>query len=317
MYFSIIIPTLNREKDLEITLESLLWCNTKPIQTLIIDQSSEKATKNLTSEARFESLYIHYKHTSTLSWAKARNLAIGLLDPRSELVIFLDDDISLNPDFFDQISDFFEKNKNSKWIVANIAMPNRRISWTKKIWLFLLTGKFEIKSNIVTNWGFNAMPFDWWDEIRNVERTCGCGMAFRKKIFDEWIRFPDSFMKYSLMEDCFISYEVLSRYPHSLFFLPKAKMIHRESPASRIPNRARILQNIIHRYSFVQKFQKSVSAYLWTMLVFMAFDLLNYKDISVIKRYYQGLSWIWKHRKNIEKSNFNHFIFSQSESDIS
>lgn len=92
-----------------------------------------------------------------------------------------------------------------------------------------------------------------------------------------------------------MSYEVYSRYPDSLFFLPNAKMTHRESPASRIPNRSRILQNIIHRYYFIQKFGKSQLAYLRTMLIFMGFDLVQYRDLRVVKRYCEGFFWIYKY----------------------
>lgn len=311
MQLSIIIPTLNRVQDLQLSLESLLWCEKKPIQTIIIDQSQGNETKNLISDARFTPLQILYQHTEILSSSKARNLALDLLDPRSEIVLFLDDDISVNADFLDQICDFFAHTPQAQGILANIAMPNRSVSRSKKVWLFLLTGKFSVNANIVTNWGFNAMPLVFGEQICNVEWTSWCGMAFRKKIFDEGIRFPDSFMKYSLMEDCFMSYEVHLRYPQSLFFLPEAKMIHRESPASRIPNKARILQNIIHRYLFVQKFKKSYLAYLWTMLIFIGFDLLQHRDFRIIMRYFQGLSRIWQQRKSIEHVDFNRFIFAE------
>ena len=47
-------------------------------------------------------------------------------------------------------------------------------------------------------------------------------------------------MKYSLMEDCFLSYGIQRKHPNSLFFLPSIKMTHCESPASRIANKQRI-----------------------------------------------------------------------------
>lgn len=67
--------------------------------------------------------------------------------------------------------------------------------------------------------------------------------------------------------------------------VPSVKMLHRETPASRIPNKARIFQNIVHRFYFVQKFKKSTVAYVRTMLIFCVFDLINYRDLRVIKWY--------------------------------
>lgn len=58
----------------------------------------------------------------------------------------------------------------------------------------------------MTNGGFNIMPLNQINALKTVEWTSGCGMFFRKKIFDEGFRFEERFMKYSLMEDCFLSY---------------------------------------------------------------------------------------------------------------
>lgn len=112
-------------------------------------------------------------------------------------------------------------------------------------------------------------------------------MFFRKEIFDEDFRFEQQFMKYSLMEDCFLGYSIQEKYPNSLFFVPEVKMIHCETPSARIANKQRIYQNIIHRYYFVKKFQKSFFIYLRTMLIFCIFDTLQYKNIKVIKYYYK------------------------------
>ena len=45
-----------------------------------------------------------------------------------------------------------------------------------------------------------------------VERCSGCAMAFRKNVLnDPTIYFPIRFMKYSLMEDCFLSYDIYKK----------------------------------------------------------------------------------------------------------
>jgi len=136
-------------------------------------------------------------------------------------------------------------------------------------------------------------------------------MFFRKEIFDEGFRFEKRFMRYSLMEDCFLSYAIQQRYPQSLYFVPSIKMIHHETPAARIANKARIYQNIVHRFYFVQKFKKSTIAYLRTMLIFCIFDLIHYRNRRVIKYYFEGLKYIFTNKDNITKADFdfNMFIF--------
>lgn len=151
----------------------------------------------------------------------------------------------------------------------------------------MLTGRFTTDKTFITAGGFNVMPLKQPTHLQTVERTSGCGMFFRKEVFDEGFQFEKQFMKYSLMEDCFLSYAIQQKYPKSLFFVPDIQMVHYETPTARIANKQRIYQNIIHRYYFIKKFQKSFLAYLWTMIIFSLFDFLQYKTLKVFRYYYQ------------------------------
>ena len=226
-------------------------------------------------------------------------------------VAILDDDVLLEKDFFTELEKFFINYKDAKWWVANIKSPSRQITLAKRIWLFLLSWSFTTDKTFVTAWWFNVMPFKNPLNIENVEWTSGCGMFFRKSVFDEWFRFEKNFMKYSLMEDCFLSYGIQRKHPNSLFFLPSIKMTHCESPASRIANKQRIYQNIIHRFYFIKKFNKSFCAYLWTMFIFSIFDFMQYRTVNVFKYYYLWIKYIIKNKDKIWNPNFdfNKFIF--------
>ena len=87
------------------------------------------------------------------------------------------------------------------------------------------------------------------------------------------------------MEDCFFSYAIQKKHPKSLYFVPETRMIHHETPAARIANKAKIYQNVIHRFYFIQKFKRSTIAYLRTMLIFCIFDCIQYKSLRVIGYY--------------------------------
>lgn len=306
---SVIIPTLNRKTDLEKTLISISKGDKLPFEVVIIDQSDNNETKEFCNN--FNKLNIRYFYTDIKSSALARNIWIDNLNKNTELVLFLDDDVLLEKDFFNELENFFINYKDAKWWVANIKSPSRQITLAKRIWLFLLSWSFTTDKIFVTAWWFNVMPFKNPLHIENVEWTSGCGMFFRKSVFDEWFRFEKRFMKYSLMEDCFLSYWIQVKYPKSLFFVPNIKMTHCESPASRIANKQRIYQNIIHRYYFIRKYDKSFVAYLWIMFIFSIFDLINYKTTKIIKYYYQWLRYVFKNKDKIwnENFDFNKFIF--------
>lgn len=306
---SVIIPTLNRKNDLEKTLISISKCDKLPFEVIIIDQSDNEETKNFCNS--FDKLNIRYFYTKIKSSALARNIWIDNLDKDCDFVLFLDDDVLLEKDFFNELEKFFLDNEKTKWWVANIKSPARQITFSKRIWLFLLTWSFNQSRTYVTKWWFNVMPFEYPKKMKNVEWTSWCGMFFRKSAFDEWFRFEKNFMKYSLMEDCFLSYLIQEKYKNSLYYVPNIRLTHCESPASRIANKQKIYQNIIHRYYFIKKFNKSFYAYLWTMFIFSIFDLIQYKTVKIIKYYYQWLKYVIKNKDKIWDSDFdfNKFIF--------
>lgn len=307
MKISIIIPTLNRYKDLKIALDSILLQSILPDEVLIVDQS-DNFEKIDTDKYNFVKQF----KFSIKSGALARNFWIENLDKESDIVIFLDDDVYLDKKFIENIINFFWKNEKALWWVANIFSKNRTIWLLKKVWFFLLTWGFKFSETFVTRGWFNIMPLSQPTTLKNVERTSWCGMFFRKNIFDEDFRFEERFLKYSLMEDCFLSYSIQLKYPKSLFFLPEVKMVHYESPISRIPNKAKIYQNIVHRFYFVKNFKKSVLIYLRTMFIFCVFDLINFKTLKVVLRYIKWINYALSNRQNILQPDFdfNTFIFS-------
>ena len=304
---SVIIPTLNRKKDLEKTLKSISKCSKKPTEILIIDQSDNEETQNLCKD--FPYLKIKYYKYHLRSSSLARNFWINNVDKKTDIIQFFDDDILLEKDYFSELEKFFIENKNAIGWVANITSPARKITLFKKIWLFLLTGSFIQDKEYVTSWWFNVMPFKNPNNLVNVEWTSWCWMFFRKSIFDEWFHFETNFVKYSLMEDCFLSYWIHKKYNNSLYFVPSIKLTHCESPASRIANKQRIYQNIIHRYYFIKKFNKSYFAYLRTMFIFFCFDFYQYRTFDILKYYRQWLMYIIKNKDKILEINFNDFIF--------
>lgn len=313
MNISIIIPTINRSHDLARCLDCLLQQKKLPHQLIIIDHSEDHLTKQLIQKEAYQSINILYHRSAINSGAQARNRGIEHLDKKTDIVVFIDDDTSFDTEFLFEIETFFLENKQANGGVAHITSPVRTIWIAKKIGFFLLTWWCQRDKQFVTRGWFNALPFIQWETIQPVERTSGCAMFFRKSILDEWFRFPQKFLKYSLMEDCFLSYAIYCKYPESIYYVPTVHLIHHESPAWRIANRAKIMQNIIHRYLFVRQFRLSLIGYLRTTLLLWILDLMSYKSLTVIRWYIQGLFYVFSQKNSIEKDTFeyNRFIFDK------
>jgi GT2 family glycosyltransferase len=94
---SLVICSRNRPKLLFETVESVLRGNHVPTEMIIVDQSTEshRELSILKTERPCEICYIHSK---TVGVGAGRNVGITL--SRNELLVFIDDDMFVEPDWF-------------------------------------------------------------------------------------------------------------------------------------------------------------------------------------------------------------------------
>lgn len=315
---SIIIPTINRPDDLAKTLECLLVQNLKWFQVVLIDQSDDNRSKSIANFYADQWLCLNYCRLMIKSWAQARNFAINKIDYLDEMsgadtdaVIFIDDDVSFDENFVSNLHTYISHNSYVMWWTWKINSPARTISFVKKLWILMLWWWRNNNQQIVTKVWFNQMFNKQPETEQIVERTSGCGMWFRKSIIDQWYRFPEYFLKYSIMEDLFLSYAIFLDYRGRLTYTPSVEMTHHESPNRSIPNYQKIRQHCIHRYIFHKTFNIRIVWYIWTMILLMALDLLMFRKVSIIREYIKSLLYVYRNRKilNLDNWDYNTFIF--------
>lgn len=96
-----VIPTKNRPDDLLCCVKSILAQQRQPDQLVVIDQSGDTVSKQQVEKLchsekhGFELLYIHDPTVSGLVQAKAR----GVQHSRADVIMFLEDDVVLAPDY--------------------------------------------------------------------------------------------------------------------------------------------------------------------------------------------------------------------------
>jgi glycosyltransferase involved in cell wall biosynthesis len=114
MKCSIIVPTRNRKKLLELTLDSI--CNQKfkgEFEVIIVDDGSNDGTEEIVKKAKYDKLLISYfaiDHHCSSGPAKARNYGIRLA--KGEVLCFVDSGMILKSNFIQRHCNAHTNGKN-------------------------------------------------------------------------------------------------------------------------------------------------------------------------------------------------------------
>lgn len=109
MKFSFIIGTLNRSHELKYCIESLLAQDYQDFEIIIVDQSDNDKTEDLTKV--FNSKQIKYYRVGFHGLSKARNYALERCS--GDFVCLTDDDAYYSKDYLSALKKHFEDNPNS------------------------------------------------------------------------------------------------------------------------------------------------------------------------------------------------------------
>lgn len=110
MKISIIFPTYQRSKDLEIALDSLLIQTVLPQETIVVDQSDDKLTKELCDQDKYKKIGIKYIYSDCKSPPKAKQIGMDAMSQTSDLFVFFDDDVKLMPTYLEEVQKFMKAN---------------------------------------------------------------------------------------------------------------------------------------------------------------------------------------------------------------
>jgi len=102
---SIIIPTYNEEADIRSTLDSIVGLSYAPIETLVVDASTDRTPEIVSSYAAHGVRLV--QQTRGKGRSAARNE--GIQAARGEIVVILNADVRLPPDFVQRILPYYER----------------------------------------------------------------------------------------------------------------------------------------------------------------------------------------------------------------
>jgi glycosyltransferase involved in cell wall biosynthesis len=224
---SVIIPTKDRPLLLESLLGAINHQSLKPIEVIVVD-SSKHINKKIMNDARHK---IKYIRSAVKSAAIQRNIGIENIDKNSELLIFLDDDVLPDSNYFEEISKCFINPDiigvsglaiNSKALYRR-TLPSGLIGFLHRI--FLLDSRTD---GIILKSGVN-IPVRKDHGVFVVEWLIGCSAWRHSKLGET--RFESDFFGQSLGEDVIFSYRM--SHKGKLIVNSEIKLQHLESSISR------------------------------------------------------------------------------------
>jgi len=221
----VVVPTRNRRDLLSGLIENLSECNNPSrLWVIVVDSSDSSESLKSTSFGAFT-----YIHTDIKSAAQQRNIGIDFLLKNDvnniSIVSFLDDDVRVSVDYFDQIHDAIFSDDETVGIsgIANAAgidaAPRNKF---KALWHSKHQGK-------ITSMGVNVPVLPNSKTRMQTNWLIGCA-AWRKNLLKE-TRFQSDFLRNSLFEDVIFSYQMSKL--GNMYVYPQIEIKHLMSNINR------------------------------------------------------------------------------------
>lgn len=254
MNFTLIVCTYMRPKPLLTLLQSVAKQIVYPNDILIIDGSTNNDTETILKENAFKNLKYFKVDAGHRGLTKQRNFGVKEVSTSSEIICFLDDDIVLEPNYFEALIKTYSEKKDALAVGGYII---NEVSWTKSDhkndpskfyydgWMrsepsrFKMRRKFGLLPDAVPGFmptfshGRSISFLPPSGNIYEVEQLMGGVSSYKKDIFNRF-DFSSYFEGYGLYEDADFSLRLAKT--GKLYVNTNAQLAHYHDGSGR-PNK--------------------------------------------------------------------------------
>ena len=222
---SVVVPTRNRAQSLRkllITLEKQTLSQNN-YEILVIDNGSIDETGQLCAEYKTKFCNFQYLYNENPGLHIGRNM--GYLQSKSEIIVFADDDIEVEPTWLEAISEGFKRHKDVV-LIGGSDIPKyeeQPPQWVDELW--------RVQDNdIKLLVDYSCIILGNREKEINPYYVFGCNFAVRKWILDKAEGFhpdgvPDDLLCFRGDGESYISNYILSNGLKTLF-IPEASVYH-------------------------------------------------------------------------------------------
>jgi glycosyltransferase involved in cell wall biosynthesis len=292
MKFTLIVCTYMRPEPLLLLLQSVQKQTMYPNEILIIDGSTNKETEIILSKNSFINLHHFLVNENDRGLTKQRNFGISKLDNTSEIVCFLDDDIVLEENYFEEIINTYTQfpealgvggyimNENKWFFVGQNYKTNIKEfyydGWKiKEGSRFILRKYLGLDSDQPPGYSSNyshgrSVGFlPPTDKIYPVEQLMGGVSSFKKEVFSNF-SFSHYFEGYGLYEDADFTIRVSKK--GQLYLNTAAKLNHYHNASGR-PNQYQYGKMVVRNGWYVWRIKnpnpKFIHQFKWNSITLL------------------------------------------------
>lgn len=237
MTVEVIVCTKDRARELALCLGAVASQTRQPNKVLVIDASENPAHS-------FQDVKVVPCRPGLTG---QRNLALRMC--RADVVVFIDDDAILDPQFLARIKEWFDNHPACVGVGGNIVNDPIR-SKAEQVFRRLF-GLADADGRLRRSGEANYLRHP--DEPTRVDVISGSNMAFRRDA-TKGLRFDEELEGYGYMEDVDFCLQIADR--GELWTIPQAQLEHRESPVARISQRQFVYQVFVNGARLFRKHKR-------------------------------------------------------------
>ena len=251
---SIVTPTLGRPREVRELLANLVEQSVAPVEVVLVDGAEPEdertgvVVEELAPYLPWPCRYLRHGGGTAIQ----RN--VGIDASGGEFVALIDDDIRLEPDFFEQMTAVFDDDRDRRIGGAAGYISNQHLDpetsprwrWYRRLRLFTTyePGRYDFQTGYPIN-RYLRPPHDGLVELDFMGAGCA---VWRREVFDSGLRFSAFFTGHGVLEDAHFALRAGRRW--RLMENGRARCTHLRS--SRIdPRRLGRQSAVNYRYVFI------------------------------------------------------------------